>query len=157
MPEYEEQTGNSLHISKNDFPDGMVLQWVTTHVYGQPVDPKHLQSFTRRGFEPVCRGDFDGRYDSLLPGGTEGQPISPGGMMLMARPKTWHEKAQTEDRKRAIGKIRSVEEKHRGGLIGGNAPSLLAEGVMHPGARNVSGIKRSVEPLDIGPLPERSA
>jgi len=72
-------------------------------------------------------------------------------MMLVARPKSWDDKARAEDRRRAAERIRSMEQKHRGGVIGGL--SLLSEGALHNSARQVSGIKRSVEPLDIMPMP----
>jgi len=52
MPEYDENIGNTLHIRRDEWPDGIVLQWITASVYGQP-QPDNVSKYARRGWEPV--------------------------------------------------------------------------------------------------------
>jgi hypothetical protein len=146
----EETPVSKIHISTRDYPEGFDLLWAAASIYGQP-QPDLMAERYRMGWEHVHAEDFDGRYRKFAPTGHEG-PIEHNGLVLMARPKAWSDKARARERHKAQAAIKNIEERHRGGVVAG--PSLLAEGAQHQTARMVSGIRRTVEPLDVGPQPD---
>lgn len=76
-----------------DYPEGFDLQWVGVTIWGQH-QPQIEAEYTRKGWEPVHHGDFDGRYDGrFLPRSHVG-PIIVDGLMLVARPMAWSDKAR---------------------------------------------------------------
>lgn len=149
MAEYGETPANPLHIRKDDYPEGFELIWATKEVHGQPV-PEIINERLRRGYNFVHEEDFEGRYrHRWTPSGHQGA-IEYNGLALMARSKAWGEKGRAQERAAAKAKVRSVEEKHRGGVLSGT--TLLSEGAQHDSARRWSGIKKTIEPLDMGPI-----
>lgn len=98
-----------------DYPEGFDLQWVGVTIWGQH-QPQIEAEFTRKGWEPVHNGDFDGRYDGrFLPRSHVG-PLIVDGLMLVARPMAWSDKARGLASREAhnrvaikVGQLRSGE------------------------------------------------
>lgn len=85
--------GDGSVISWGEYPEGFDLQWVGITIWGQH-QPQIEAEFTRKGWEPVHHGDFDGRFDGrFLPRSHVG-PIVAEGLMLVARPMSWSDKAR---------------------------------------------------------------
>jgi hypothetical protein len=150
MAPRQEYAGRGMHIPRSDWPDGTALQWVTETVLGKPF-PEHTAKYLGRGWVPILRGEFDGKFDHFALEQRDGQAIARDGQILCARPKAWDAKARAEDKKAVDDAVRTRVDKHRGGLMGGT--SLLAEGAQHETARGVNRLRRTVEPIDIGPRP----
>ena len=82
-----------LHIPRGDIPEGMDLQWVVDSVMGQP-QPQHRGQFERKGWTPVHQEDFDHAFDGMfMPKGAQGEIMNEG-LVLMARPKEFTDKAK---------------------------------------------------------------
>jgi hypothetical protein len=150
MPDDTEN--NRLHIPRHMFPDQFDLQWVTDSIFGQP-QPNHRSRHERRGWEPVHGDDFDGRFDGMhTPVGYKGE-INVDGLVLMARPKTWSDRARTEDAARA-GQAVAVK---RQAISSGSA--LAEQGVAfsttHPSLRTVNRAKGTMERLEVPRDPGR--
>jgi hypothetical protein len=112
-----------------------------------------MSRFTRRGFEPVLTGDFEGRFDRFGTG-KDGTEVRVEGMVLMARPLSWHEKAQKDDQVRARGAVAIKQQAiASGAALQEVRPSAFADS-MHPSARKISGVKRTMEQI---PVPEASS
>jgi len=137
-----DETPDRLRISPDMVPDGMALQWVTDSVYGQPV-PQHRADFERKGWTPVHQSDFDGIYDGMfMPKGIDGE-IGVEGLVLMARPKEFSDKAKALDHRRAREQVFIKEQALRGGDI------PISLDARHPSALGTNRINKSVERLDI--------
>ena len=78
---------------KGDYPDGFDLQWVAISVWGQPL-PQFEAEYARKGWQAVYPHDFDGRYAGRFVPHSHQGPIVLDGLMLMARPMSWTEKAR---------------------------------------------------------------
>jgi hypothetical protein len=141
-PEVE---GNRLHIDKSEYPDGFDLQFVTRSIYGQE-QPSHTAEFYRRGWEPVCGGDFDGKFDGRwTPPGHTG-PIEIDGMILVARDARWSRKAKEDDMRKAHMALAVKEQQLRGGQIEGVG---MDGGAQHPSALASNKIRKSYERLQV--------
>lgn len=144
IEEYSSDEENSrLLIPKDLVPDGFSLQWVTHKVYGQP-QPQHRASFERKGWEPVHQEDFEGRFRGMfLPASYEGE-IEVDGLVLMARPKEWSEKAAELDKRRAAERVFAKESQLRSGQLDG-----VTLDTQHPSARNATTVNRYMEPIKV--------
>jgi hypothetical protein len=143
MPDDTED--DRLRIPRSEFPDDFDLQWVTDSIFGQP-QPNHRSRFERRGWEPVHGDDFDNKFEGrFCPYGHKGE-IGVDGMVLMARPMAWSNRARQEDRQRASEAVMIKEKQLRGGEIDG---VKMDGGAQHPSALGVNRIRRSYERLQV--------
>src|SRR5215469_13223871 len=112
----DEQQDQRFHIAKREFPDGFDLQWVGVTIWGQP-QPQIEAEFLRKGWEPVCTGDFDGEFDGRFVPRSHQGPIILEGLMLCARPMAWSEKARQIARREASNQVKiKVDQLTRGEL-----------------------------------------
>lgn len=138
----EEVSEDRLSVPKEMIPEGMTLQWVTDSVFGQPM-PQRRAQFERRGWTPVHPQDFDGRFDGkFTPLGATNE-INVDGLVLMARPAEFTEKARKRDRMKATEQVRIKEQS----LRGGDLPVTLDAG--HPSAVRSNMINRTMERVHI--------
>jgi hypothetical protein len=140
MPEAQEST--PLHIDKSDFPDDFDLQWITTSVLGQPQASNRMKH-ERRGWESLRGDDFGGRYDGRWTAPGDKGEITVDGMTLMARPKTWSDKARKDDQRAAQAAVRVKQEQ----LGAGELPGVAGAG--HPSARSFNHLRKRTERLDV--------
>lgn len=131
-----------LKVPADMVPEGMSLQWVTTTVYGQP-QPQRRATFERKGWTPVHQDDFDGQFDGMfMPKGAPGE-ITVEGLVLMARPKEFTEKATKLEKRAANEQVMIKENSLRGGDINTRLDS------QHESALRSNRINKTVERLDI--------
>lgn len=139
-----EDTPDKLHINPSLVPEGFSLQWVTDSVYGQSMS-QHRSSFERKGWTPVHQEDFDGAFDGMfMPKGAQGEIMNEG-LVLMARPKEFTDKAKRLERTAALQQVQIKEQALRGGDI----PTTLD--ARHSSALGFNKIGKSYERL---PIPE---
>lgn len=138
----EEVGEDRLAISKDLIPDGMSLQWVTDSVLGQP-QPQRRAQFERRGWTPVHPQDFDARFDGKFTPLGSVDEINVEGLVLMARPTEFTDKARKQERARAVEQVRIKEQ----ALRGGDLPVTLDAG--HPSAIRTNMINRTLERVSI--------
>jgi hypothetical protein len=138
----DQQESTPLHIPASDFPDQFDLTWVTDSVLGQPQG-SHRMRREQRGWVPVHGEDFGGKYDGrFTPKGTQGE-INVDGMVLMARPKSWSEKARKEDQRAAQQAVAiKAQQLGRGALPG-------VSGADHVSAKNFNHLRKHHEPLQV--------
>lgn len=138
-----EETPDRLRINPDLVPEGMSLQWVTTSVYGQDV-PQHRADFERKGWTPVHQDDFEGQFDGMfMPKGRAGE-IMVDGLVLMARPREFSDKAARQDFRKAREQVFIKEQ----ALRGGDLQSVTMD-PRHPSAINTNRISKTVERLEI--------
>lgn len=140
----EEEESDRLKIAKSDYPDGFDLQWVTRSVWGRP-ESQLLGRFQRKGWKSVLPGEFEGKYDHFVAAGHEGD-IEVDGLVLMARPKTWSDRAKALDDRAAIEKVQIKTQQLTGGEVDG-----VKFDTQHPSARAVSRVNRSYETIAVPP------
>lgn len=128
---------SGLNIPKSEHPDQFDLIWCTTSVFGQPTNDL-LMKRERRGYEAVHAEDFEGRYAYLVRGQQSG-PIVKDGMMLMARPTSWGEKAREEEKRKASGAVAQQTRSLQSGHV---------EGVRFLDGTRPGKVSKTVEPLD---------
>src|SRR5260370_33997031 len=114
--EFEEET--QLRIPKKEWPAGCALKWVTESVWGQPFPQVRARS-EKGGWVPVHQEDFDGMYRGrFMPADFNGE-IKVDGLVLMARPQIWSDKADNINRRRAEQRVQIKEMQLRMGDLGG--------------------------------------
>lgn len=134
-----EDTPDRLRIPPHMIPEGMSLQWVTVSVLGQPV-PQHRAQFEKKGWTPVHQEDFDGRFDGMfMLKGADGE-INFDGLVLMARPQEFTDRARQQDRKNAREQLQIQENALRGGQIDG-----VTLDAQHKSALQFNNISKSYE------------
>ena len=139
-----EDSPDKLHINPELVPEGISLQWVTDSVYGQSMS-QHRSSFERKGWTPVHQEDFDGVFDGMfMPKGAQGEIMNEG-LVLMARPKEFTDKAKLLERRAAVSQVMIKEQALRGGDI------PISLDARHSSALNTNKIGKSYERL---PIPE---
>ncbi len=139
-----EDSPDRLRIDPALVPDGFALQWVTDSVYGQSM-AQHRSGFERKGWTPVHQEDFDGVFDGMfMPKGASGEIMNEG-LVLMARPKEFSDKAKRLDHRRAIEQVQIKEQALRGGDI------PISLDARHATALQTNKIGKSYERL---PIPE---
>jgi hypothetical protein len=139
-----EDSPDRLHIDPSLVPSGFALQWVTDSVYGQNM-AQHRMKFEQKGWTPVHQEDFDGVFNGMfMPKGKEGEIMNEG-LVLMARPKEFSDKAKRQDHRKAIEQVAIKEQALRGGDI------QIPLDSRHPSALGTNRISKSFERL---PIPE---
>jgi hypothetical protein len=146
----DEQQDQRFHINKREFPDGFDLQWVGVTIWGQP-QPQIEAEFLRKGWEPVCTGDFDGEFDGRFVPRSHHGPIILEGLMLCARPMAWSEKARSIARREASNQVKiKVDQLRKGELdavtLDAQHKSALAFNHINVG---VEGVTVPVPPKDL--------
>ncbi len=138
---YEEDLPDRFHIPKDQFPEGMDLQWVTETVFGQNM--QRLNKFEKAGWTPVYTSDFDGKFDDgrYVPKGSD-EIIKEGGVVLCARPLSISLERKRQEVAKAKGEIQMKEQAFLGGGID-------ASGANHPSAKQFNHISRSRERISI--------
>jgi hypothetical protein len=135
----DEPTGSRLWIDPKEFPEGFDLCWITKSVHGQP-QPSHFSRRLKRGWVPVCAGDFEGKFDGrFTPPGHQGE-IEVDGLVLAARDARWSAKARQEDRMNAAAAVLIKEQQLGSGELQG-----VKMGAQHPSALRFNKIRRSTE------------
>jgi hypothetical protein len=136
----EEELPDRFHIPRDQFPEGMDLQWVTETVFGQNM--QRLTKFEKGGWTPVHSTDFDGRFDGIwTPKGSD-EYIKEGGVVLCARPIEISLERKRQEKNAAIQQIRMKEQAF---LAGG----IDASGANHPSATKFNHISRTFERIDV--------
>ena len=144
----EEEEEQRLRIPKSNWPQDFGLQWVTESVWGQP-EMQHRARFERAGWVPVHQEDFEGRYRGQFhPRSYEGE-IKCDGLVLMARPESWCQKARENDYNRARQRVTIKEQQLRMGDLSGVTLSPN-----HPTALRSNVIERSIDTVAM-PVPSR--
>jgi hypothetical protein len=139
--EFEEET--QLRIPRSEWPAGFALKWVTFSVFGQPFPQVRARS-EKGGWVPVHQEDFDGRYRGrFMPADYNGE-INVDGLVLMARPQTWDDKANRINTQRAQQRVQIKEQQLRSGDLGG--VTLSPD---HPTAVRSNIINRAVEAIQV--------
>ena len=139
-----EDSPDRLRIDPSLVPQGFALQWVTDSVYGQSM-AQHRSNFERKGWTPVHQEDFDGVFDGMfMPKGAPGEIMNEG-LVLMARPKEFSDKAKRADYRRALEQVAIKEQALRGGDI------PISLDARHSSALQTNKIGKSYERL---PIPE---
>lgn len=131
-----------LRISKEEFPDGMDMKWVTETVYGQPF-PQRLADAERAGWRTVDASDFDGRFRGRWNTGANGT-ITKDGLVLVARPMEISNVARKKQERMAREQV-SIKER---ALLGGDLPGVSLDS-RHKSAIGQNKINRSIERIDI--------
>jgi hypothetical protein len=140
-PEHE-QTGR-LFLDKNDFPQGFDLQWISDSVWGHPVSA-HRQAFEAMGWKSVHQEDFDEKFRGRwMPANIEGE-IKVDGLVLMARPMAWSERAKELDARSARERVTNKEAQLRAGAL-----DRVTLDTRHPSVRNATTVTRYIEPIQV--------
>lgn len=138
----EEASEDRLAIPKELIPEGMALQWVTDSVLGQP-QPQRRAQFEKRGWTPVHPQDFNGRFDGkFTPTGSSAE-INVDGLVLMARPIEYTNRARKQEFRKAVEQVRIKEQS----LRQGDLPITLDPS--HPTAVRSNVINRTMERVSI--------
>lgn len=117
--------------------DGLVLQWGTHSIYGQP---QNLSNYQRSGWHVVQRGDLGGALDHLADDASNAS-ITKGACVLLVRSATLHEKAKARERAAAN---RPLEVQKEIGAQGLNVP-----GGDHPTATRGNKISKTMERIEV--------
>lgn len=140
-----ENTPDRLKIPPHLIPDGLVAQWVTDSVYGQPV-PQHRAEFERGGWTPVHQDDFDGQFDGMfMPKGKQGE-ILVDGLVLCVRPKELNARAKRKNDRMAREQVAIKEA----ALRGGDLPGVSLD-PSHPSAVRFNQVNKSLAQVVIEP------
>jgi hypothetical protein len=106
---------------------------------------QHRSKFERKGWTPIHQEDFDGVFDGMfMPKGAPGEIMNEG-LVLMARPKEFTDKAKRQEYRAALEQV-SIKEQ---ALRGGDIPISLD--ARHSSALQTNKIGKSYERL---PIPE---
>lgn len=136
----EDNLPDRFHVPRDQFPEGMDLQWVTESVFGQNM--QRLQKFEKAGWTPVHASDFNGRFDGIWTTKGADEYVKDGGVILCARPLEISLERKNQEKKAAVEQIRLKEQAFMGGGID-------ASGADHPSARQFNHISRSRERIDV--------
>lgn len=144
VSEYVEDQGlDRLHIPRDMIPAGFDLQWITVSVFGQP-QPQHRARFERKGWVPVHSEDWDSRFRGMfLPESHEGE-IEVDGLVLMARPMVFSDKARRIDQRNAQERTQIKERQLRGGHLDGVTLDTHHETV-------INRVEKHLEPVPVPP------
>lgn len=138
----EDEEQDRLRIGRDNYPDGFDLQWVTHSVFGR-VEAQHRGRFERKGWVPVLTTDFDGRYRHFMPEQHTGE-IEVDGLVLMARPKRFSERAKALEDRAANEKVQIKERQ----LMGGELEGVKFD-TQHASALAVNRIGKSYETIAV--------
>lgn len=140
----EDEEQDRLRIPKSEYPPGFDLQWVTHSIFGQ-LQRQHRASFERKGWVPVLGSDFDGKYGrQFMPEDWGDKEIEIDGLVLMARPKKFSERARLIEDREAFNRV-NIKEKQ---LMGGDLPGVSLD-PRDPSALRSNVIRRSVETISV--------
>lgn len=144
LTEYpDDDDDDRLRIPRDMWPEGWDLQWVTTSVYGQP-QIQHRARFERKGWEPIHSTDFDGMFaGKFAPEGHKGE-IEVDGLVLMARPMEWSDRARKNDKARATQQVQIKESQ-----VGGDLEGSVSLDTKHSSAVRYNKIRKSVERIQV--------
>jgi hypothetical protein len=133
-----------MHIDASEIPDDEVFIWASLSTAGRPED-QNMQNRAQAGWEPVCAGDLEGRFDRRWDRKKPGESIThEGTCMLLHRPKFLHEKAKARELREARMRLAVKEQQFRGGDIPG-----IGLDASHPSAVNSNRITKSYERIEI--------
>ena len=144
--EYEENL--ELRLEKHEYPQDFDLQWVTVAVWGRP-EMQNRARYERGGWVAVHQEDFGGLYRGrFMPSNVEGE-ITKDGLVLMARSKSWSDRAKSIDINRARQRVQIKEQQLRMGDL--NGVTLAPD---HPTAVRSNIIERSIDTVSM-PVPTK--
>lgn len=144
--EWEEEM--RLRIPESEWPAGYALQWVTEAVWGRP-EMQHRARFERSGWVPVHQEDFENKFRGLFHPWDYAGEIKVDGLVLMARPKSWSERARDNNISRARQRVIIKEQQLRQGALEGVTLSP-----QHPTAVRSNIVERSIDTVSM-PVPQR--
>jgi hypothetical protein len=146
-PADDEELGK-FTIRRADYPDGFDLQWVGVDVWGQP-QPSIQASYERKGWVPVFNGDFEGRYEGRFTPIADQGAIKVDGLVLMARPMAWSDKARGLAEREARQRVQiKVNQLQRGEL------DKVSLDPQHKSALNFNHVKGGVEQVVVPVSPK---
>jgi hypothetical protein len=125
---------------------GEVLRGIAVECYGQamPVQLADLRSYFRNGGRLVAVGDYDGRYDWLMPDGKPGEPLKVGGICIGVRSEAMDAAAREDQRRAAAEPLKLQQHK----VVNGDLPGVTLD-ARHPSALRGNSIKREYERLRV--------
>src|SRR5215469_16730486 len=135
-----EESTDEYNIPREQFPEGMDLQWWTREIYGQETKQRITQA-RRGGWKEVKDADYDNWHQRVLGGkyelDSDGNVIHKG-LGLFARPQEISDKSRARDLQRAREQIQLKEQAFKGG-------EMNATGAGHPSATASNRITRTME------------
>jgi hypothetical protein len=126
-PDWEyhpEDSEDRLRVPQEVIPNGMVYQWITFEVFGQP-QPQKVSRWERQGWRPVPAERHKGLF---MPMDFKGA-IEVDGLRLMERPAEIDRRARAYEASKANNQMASKKQQ----LTGGNIPGVSLE-TQHPSA-----------------------
>lgn len=139
----DDNTPDRLRIPPEEIPEGFVFLWARLTNMGQP-DDQNITFRRRNGWEPVCKGDVDGRFDHRFQTIKDNEQFTVDGTVgLMYRPVELHKKSQANELRAAREQV-SIKEQM---LKGGDLQTTLDS--RHPTAVASNKISKSYERIDI--------
>lgn len=133
---------NQFSFPREMFPDGFDLQWVTDGVFGQH-QPQRRSLFQKRGWQSVHVGDFNGRFDHLMPKGHVGEIIIDG-LALVSRPDAISKQIRERERLKAYEQVRIKERQ----MMDGDIPGVGLD-TRHETARRSNRLSKSWERINV--------
>jgi len=133
----------ALDIPAELVPPGMVFQWETRSIYGQPMQQR-LNASHAAGWTDVHESDFEGigsQIASMFETDASGYIVKEA-CILQARPLELHQKAVERDKRQARAQLELKAQAFTGGQIG-------ATGADHPSALGSNRISRTMERVEI--------
>lgn len=140
----EDEEQDRLRIPRSEYPPGFDMQWVTHSIFGQ-LQRQHRASFERKGWVPVLGSDFDGKFGrKFMPEDWGDKEVEIDGLVLMARPSRFSDRARMIDQREAANRV-NIKEKQ---LLGGDLPGVSLD-TQDPSALRRNVIKRSLETISV--------
>lgn len=134
---------SQLRIAKSEWPQHFALQWITESVWGQPF-PQHRARAEKAGWVPVHQEDFDGKYRGRFMSADYEGEIKLDGLVLMARPQSWSDRANNIMKARAQQRVQIKEMQLRSGDLSG--VTLSPD---HPTAVRSNIVDRSIDTISV--------
>lgn len=116
-----------MFIDPSQFPPDTDLMWGPNTIIGAP--DRTRMDYEINGWEAVKVGDFDGKYDSYMPRGAQGE-ITYGACVLMHRPMELTQEAHEENFRAARAAVAVHESKIKTGQLDG-----VSLDTQHPNAQ----------------------
>jgi hypothetical protein len=138
-----DDTPDRLHIGQEEWPEGMAMQWITASVRGQEF-PGRRMLFDQGGWTPVHQEDFDGKFNGRFMLRDAPGEITVEGLVLVARPIEFTERARVAEKRRAREQLEIKERAFRSGEI----PNVSFD-TKHESALRTNKISKSYERIDV--------
>lgn len=136
-------TVDRLYIGRDEWPEGVALQWINKSVYGMEM-PQRENGFYRAGWTPVHQEDFDGRFNGrFMLRDAPGQIVVDGSALVYTDIKIYNKLKQRDGRQAR----EQLDIKERA-LRGGDLPGVTLD-AQHESALRKNTIGKSYERIDV--------